>query len=78
MRMPLHWAALVGVLAIAPVAAEAALRLYASYVTKRDHLFRTDAQAGWSNASNLLTTRINADGKEWSITTDRNGQRLVA
>jgi hypothetical protein len=79
MRMPLHRTALLlGVLAMAPVAAEAALRLYASYVTKRDHLFRSDTQTGWSNASNLLTTRINADGKEWSIRTDRNGQRLVA
>jgi hypothetical protein len=33
MRVPLHWTALLlGVLAMAPVAAEAALRLYASYV----------------------------------------------
>jgi hypothetical protein len=63
---------------MAPVAAEAALRLYASYVTKRDHLFRFDAQTGWRNASNFLTTRINADGKEWSIRTDQNGQRLIA
>ena len=79
MRMPLHWTALLlGVLAVAPVAAEAALRLYASYVTKRDHLFRSDAQTGWSNAPNLLTTRINAAGEEWSIRTDQNGQRLIA
>src|SRR6266581_5686546 len=79
MRMPLHWTVvLLGVLAVAPVAAEAALRLYASYVTKRGHLFRSDAQTGWSNAPNLLTTRINADGEEWSIRTDQNGQRLIA
>ena len=79
MRMPLHWTALLlGVLAVAPVAAEAALRLYVSYVTKRDHLFRSDAQTGWSNAPNLLTTRINAAGEEWSIRTDQNGQRLIA
>jgi hypothetical protein len=38
MRMPLHWTALLlGVSAAVPVVAEAALRLYASYVTKRDH-----------------------------------------
>src|SRR5215469_10279087 len=79
MRMPLHWTALlVGVLAVAAVAAEVSLRLYASYVTKRVHLFRSDAQTGWSNASNLLTTRINAAGEEWSIRTDQNGQRLIA
>jgi hypothetical protein len=79
MRTPLHWIALLlGVLAVAPVAAEAALRLYASYVTKRDRLFRSDAQTGWSNAPNLLATRINAAGKEWSIRTDQNGQRVIA
>jgi hypothetical protein len=79
MRMPLFWTALLlGVLAVAPVAAEAALRLYASYVTKRDHLFRSDTQTGWSNAPNLLTTRINATGEEWSVRTDQNGQRLIA
>jgi hypothetical protein len=77
--MPVHWTALlIGVLAVAPVAAEAALRLYSSYVTKRDHLFRSDEQTGWSNAPNLLTTRINAAGEEWSIRTDHNGQRLIA
>jgi hypothetical protein len=75
----LHWTALlVGVLAVAPFAAEAALRLYASYVTKRDRVFRSDAQTGWSNAPNLLTTRINAAGEEWTIRTDQNGQRLIA
>src|SRR5262245_26116025 len=79
MRMPLHWIALViGVLAAVPVAAEIALRLYANYVTKRDRLFRTDAQTGWSNAPNLLATRINAAGNEWSIKTDQNGQRIIA
>lgn len=78
MRMPLHWAALLlGVLVVAPIAAEATLRLYASYVTKRDRLFRSDAQTGWSNAPNLLTTRVNAAGEEWSIRTDENGQRLI-
>ncbi len=78
MRMPLQWVALlVGVLALAPVAAEAALRLYVSYVTKRDRLFRSDAQTGWSNAPNLLTTRINAAGEKWTIRTDQNGQRLI-
>jgi hypothetical protein len=79
MRTPLHWTALLlGVLVVAPVAAEAALRLYASYVTKRDRLFRSDPQTGWSNAPNLLATRINAAGQEWSIRTDQNGQRLIA
>ena len=79
MRMPLHWTALLlGVLAVAPFAAEAALRLYVSYVTKRDQMFRSDAQTGWSNAPNLLTTRINADGEEWNIRTDQNGQRFIA
>jgi hypothetical protein len=78
-NMPVRWVALIlGVLAVASVAAEAALRLYASYVTKRDHLFRSDAQTGWSNAPNLPTTRINAAGEEWSIRTDQNGQRLIA
>lgn len=71
-------ALLFGILAAAPFAAEAALRLYVSYVTKRDHLFRSDAQTGWSNAPNLLTKRINAAGQEWSIITDQNGQRLIA
>jgi len=75
----LHWTALlVGVLAVATFAAEAALRFYASYVTKRERLFRSDAQTGWSNAPNLLTTRINAAGEEWTIRTDRNGQRVIA
>ena len=79
MRVPAHSTALLlGVLAVASLAAEAALRLYASYVTKRDHLFRSDAQTGWSNTPNLLTTRINAAGEVWSIRTDQNGQRLIA
>jgi hypothetical protein len=79
MRTPLYWTALLlGVLAVAPVTAEAALRLYASYVTKRAHLFRSDVQTGWRNVPNLLTTRINAAGEEWSIRTDQNGQRLIA
>jgi hypothetical protein len=78
MRVPLHLTALLlGVLAVAPVAAEAALRLYSSYVAKRDRLFRSDARTGWSNAPKLLTTRINAAGNEWSIRTDQNGQRLI-
>ena len=76
MRMPLI-ALLLGALAVAPFAAEAALRLYVSY-TKRVHMFRSDAQTGWSNTPNLLTTLINAAGKEWSIRTDQNGQRLIA
>src|SRR6266581_658333 len=79
MRTPLHWTALLlSVLAVAAVAAEAALRLYSTYVTKRDRLFRFDAQTGWSNTTNLLTTRINAAGEEWTIRTDQNGQRLIA
>jgi hypothetical protein len=79
MRTPLHWTVLlVGLLALAPVAAEAALRLYVTYVTKRDRLFRSDAQTGWSNTPNLQTTQINAAGEEWSIITDQNGQRLIA
>src|SRR4051794_30671451 len=50
-RMPLYWTAfLLGIAAAAPVVAEAVLQIYASYVTKGDHLFRADAQTGWSNA----------------------------
>src|ERR1700675_1030625 len=79
MRMPPHWIALLlGVLAVAPFAAEAGVRLYVSYVTKHVHMFRSDAQTGWSNAPNLLTTLINAAGEEWSIRTDQNGQRVIA
>src|ERR1700746_3027710 len=77
MRRHLHWTALLAVLAVVPVT-EAALRLYARHVTKRDHLFRSDPQTGWSNAPNLLTTRINAAGNEWSVRTDQNGQRFIA
>lgn len=78
MKMRSHWTALLlTILVIAPVAAEASLRLYGRYVGKRDHIFRSDAQTGWSNAPNLLTTRINAAGNEWSIRTDQNGQRLI-
>jgi hypothetical protein len=77
--MPVHWIALIlGLLAVVPVAAEAALRLYVSYVSKRDQLFRSDAQTGWSNRPDLLTTRINAAGEKWRIRTDQNGQRLIA
>ena len=79
MRVTLHWTALLlGVLAVGLVAAEAALLLRARYVTKRDRLFLSDAQTGWRNAPNLLTTRINAAGEEWTIRTDQNGQRLIA
>src|SRR5258707_8175674 len=79
MRMPLHWIALLlGALAVAPFAAEVALRFYLSFVTKRVQMFRSDAQTGWSNVPSLLTTRINAAGEEWSIRTDQNGQRLIA
>ena len=79
MRIPLHWTALLlCFVVVAPLAVEAVLRLYVTYVTKRDHLFRSDVQTGWSNAPNLLTTRINAAGEEWSIRTDQIGQRLIA
>jgi len=75
----LRWTALLlGVLVVALLATEAALRIYARYVSKRDYLFRFDAQTGWSNAPNFRTTRINAAGEEWSIRTDHNGQRLIA
>ena len=78
MRMPLHWIALLlGVLAVAPFAAEAALRIYASYIAKPARLFRSDARTGWSNSPNLLTTLVNAAGEEWSIRTDENGQRVI-
>ena len=78
MRTALHWTALLlGVLAVSPFAAEAALRAYASYAAKPARLFRSDAQTGWRNAPNLLTTLINAAGDEWSIRTDENGQRLI-
>ena len=77
--MPLHWTILLlGVLAVASVAAEVALRLYTSSITKRVQLFRSDAQTGWSNAPNLSTSRINAAGAEWSIRTDQDGQRRMA
>jgi hypothetical protein len=78
MRIPVFWTALLGVLAVTPFAAEAALRLYASYLAKPARLFRSDAQTGWSNRPNLLTTLINAAGEAWSIRTDENGQRLIA
>jgi hypothetical protein len=72
--MPLHWTALIiDVFAATPVAAKAVLRLYVTYVPKHDRLFRSDAQTGRSNAPNLLTTRINAAGEEWSIRTDQSG-----
>ena len=71
-------ALLIAILAVlAPFAAEAALQLYVKYVSKRDRLFRSDDQTGWSNASNVQTTRINAAGKRWSIKTDRNGHRII-
>jgi hypothetical protein len=74
-----RWTALlIGILAIlAPFAAEGALQLYVKYVSKRDRLFRSDDQTGWSNASNLQTTRINAAGKRWSVNTDQNGHRII-
>ena len=76
--MALRWTALfLAVLVIAPVVAEASLRLYARYYSKRDHLLRSDARTGWSNAPDALTTRINAAGNEWTIRNDRNGQRLI-
>ena len=80
MERPLRWTALlVGILVVlAPVAAEAALELYAKYVSKRVRLFRSDAQTGWSNMPDLVTKQTNALGKEWRIRTDRNGQRLIA
>lgn len=79
MRIPLHWTALLlCFVVVAPLAVEAVLQLRVTYVTKRDHLFRSDVQTGWSNAPDLLTTRINAAGEEWSIRTDQNGQRLIA
>jgi hypothetical protein len=78
MRMPLNWLTiLIGILVAAPIAAEAALRLYVSYVTKRDRLFRSDPQAGWINVPNLNTKRINAAGDTWNIINDQNGHRLI-
>ena len=75
----MRWLALLlGILTVAPVAAEAALRLYVSYSHRPARLFRTDAQTGWSNTPNLVATCINAAGEEWSIKTDNDGQRLMA
>ena len=76
----MRWTALlVGIFVVlAPLAAEEALQLYAKYVTKRDRLFRSDAQTGWSNSPDLLAERINAAGERWSIRTDQNGQRIIA
>jgi hypothetical protein len=78
MIMLLRWTALLGVLAVALLATEAALWVYARYVSKRDYLIRSDAQTGWSNAPNYRTTRVNAAGETWSIRTDHNAQRLIA
>jgi hypothetical protein len=77
MKTPFYYIALLlGVVTVAPLAAEAALRAYASYY-KRDRLLRSDAQTGWSNVPNFLGTRINAEGEVWSIQTDQNGQRII-
>ena len=66
----MRWLALfLGILTVAPAAAEAALRLYVSYLPRPARLFRTDAQTGWSNAPNLVATCINAAGEEWSVFT---------
>ena len=78
MMVPLRWMAFVGVLAVALLAAEAALRVYARYVSKRDYLLRSDAETGWNNAPNYRTTRINAAGDEWRIETDQYGHRIIA
>jgi hypothetical protein len=78
MRLPVHWTVLLGALAVAPVAAEVGLRVYARYITKSHRLFQSNTQTGWSNAPNLLATRINAAGERWEIKTDQNGQRLIA
>lgn len=78
MRMALHWIALLlGVLVVTAFAAEAALRVYTSFAAKPPRLFVSDAQTGWRNAPNLLTTLTNAAGEEWSIRNDENGQRLI-
>ena len=66
------------VLAVSPVAAEAVLRFYVSYVDKPARLFRSDLQTGWSNVPNLRTTLVNAAGEQWSIETDEHGHRKVA
>jgi hypothetical protein len=77
--MALHYTALlIGALVMTPFAAEAALRVYAAYAAKPALLFRFDAQTGWRNAPNLLTTLINAAGEKWSINTDESGQRLIS
>jgi hypothetical protein len=63
--MALHWTALLlGVLPVTLFAAEAALRVYSSYAARPARLFRSDAQTGWRNGPNLLTTRINAAGEK--------------
>src|SRR5262249_14698013 len=76
--MALRWTALLlAVLVIAPVAAEAALRLYGHYYAKRDRIFRSDPRTGWSNAPNVLTTRINSAGIGGSIRNAQNGKRVA-
>lgn len=69
-------ALLAGALTLGLFTAEAALRFYASYM-KQEPLFQSDAQLGWRNVPNLVTSRINAAGEEWSIRTDQDGQRLL-
>lgn len=72
-----YTALLLCVLVLTPFAAEVALRVYAVHAGKPALLFRSDAQTGWRNGPNLVTTLINAAGEEWSIETDENGQRLI-
>jgi hypothetical protein len=78
MKISAYWIAVLGALVVTPVAAEAVLRLYANYISKRERLFRSDVQTGWSNAPNLRVMQINAAGGEWRIETDQNGQRIIA
>lgn len=79
MRTPLHWIVfLIVVVAVTAFAAEAALRLYVSYLDKPARLFRADLQTGWSNVPHLQTSLRNAAGEVWSIRTDENGQRQIA
>lgn len=73
----LHWAFLTLIVAAAPFAAEAVLRIYASHIGKPAQLLRADLQMGWSNVPDLRTAQVNAAGERWSIETDEHGQRKI-
>jgi hypothetical protein len=60
---------------IALISMEVLSQMYVYIIAKRGKLFKPDLVVGWKNLPNLNLVRLNSNGEEWRVRTDKNGIR---